>query len=72
MDENQVVDLQRKEVNGEYIYFDSQGNYFDNNGTSINKVKFESCVGHQLTNKQQQTKEQTKEQTQERTTERTK
>ena len=44
MDETHLIDLQRKEINGEYIYFDSQGNFFNNKGEVINKVKFESCI----------------------------
>tara|TARA_Y100000389_G_C17334066_1_gene449678 strand:- start:33 stop:653 length:621 start_codon:yes stop_codon:yes gene_type:complete len=42
LDTEQVVNLQRKEVNGEYIYFDSQGNYFDQRGLLLDKAKFES------------------------------
>ena len=65
MDETHLIDLQRKEINGEYIYFDSQGNFFDNKGEVINKVKFESYVveTYQLTNKEEEKeKEQVKEQ----------
>ena len=65
MDETHLIDLQRKEIKGEYIYFDSQGNFFDNKGEVINKVKFESCVveTYQLTNKEEEKeKEQEKEQ----------
>jgi len=64
MDETHLIDLQRKEINGEYIYFDSQGNFFNNKGEGLNKVKFESCVDetYQLTNKEEEEKEQVKEQ----------
>ena len=62
MDETHLIDIQRKEINGEYIYFDLQGNFFDNKGEVINKVKFESCIDgkYQLINKEE--KEQVKEQ----------
>ncbi len=43
LDTEQYVDLQRKEVNGEYIYFDSQGNEFNQGGLLLDKAKFESC-----------------------------
>ncbi len=43
LDTEQYVDLQRKEVNGEYIYFDSQGNVFNQGGLLLDKAKFESC-----------------------------
>ena len=42
LDTEQEVDLQRKEVNGEHIYFDSQGNYFDQRGLLLDTSKFES------------------------------
>ena len=45
LDTEQKVDLQRKEVNGEHIYFDSQGNYFDQRGLLVDKAKFESLFG---------------------------
>jgi hypothetical protein len=44
LDTNQCVDLQRKEVDGEYIYFDSLGNEFNQKGLLLNISKFESCV----------------------------
>tara|TARA_B100001123_G_C15179543_1_gene974807 strand:+ start:108 stop:722 length:615 start_codon:yes stop_codon:yes gene_type:complete len=67
MDETHLIDLQRKEINGEYIYFDSQGNFFDNKGEVINKVKFESCVDetYQLTNKEEEKEKEQKEQVKE-------
>ena len=67
MDETHLIDLQRKEINGEYIYFDSQGNFFDNKGEGINKVKFESCVDetYQLTNKEEEKEKEQKEQVKE-------
>ena len=43
LDTEQYVDLQRKEVNGGYIYFDSQGNEFNQGGLLLDKAKFESC-----------------------------
>ena len=42
LDTEQKVDLQRKEVNGEHIYFDSQGNHFDQRGLLVDTSKFES------------------------------
>ena len=70
LDTEQYVDLQRKEVNGEYIYFDSQGNEFNQGGLLLDKAKFESC----FENKQQikTTRLQEKNKKQETTTKLTK
>ena len=67
LDTSDEIDIQRVDMQGEYVYVHSSGNTYNEKGTLLGRPKFESCFegGHQLKNKtdKEEVKEKTNKQT---------